>query len=181
VTEDRFPGAGLTTLTLEEANGRFAAVLLDSVLARFSVVLTTPGFVGFDMFNPALRDDILLDTPLSVGRFLISPSSDRTVSVSESAVVDPVVRVVNRGLVGGLLIVLPAVLARVDVRAAEEFAAVAEVFVGPVARLVTGLVAAAVVVVFASLAEALERSVAGVARPVFSLCSILVVTAVAHP
>ena len=144
-------------------------MLLDNVLARFPVAVVTPGFVGFDALNPALRDDILLDTPLSVGRFLISPSPERTVSVSESALVDPVVRVVKRGLVGGLLIVLPAVLDRVDVRAAEEFAAVAEAFVGPVARLVIGLVAAAVVVVFASWAEARERSVAGVTLPVLSL------------
>ena len=191
-TEERFAGtglvtlalegAGLVTLGLEDASGLFAAALLESVLGRLSVVLETPSFVVLAAFTPASKDDILLDTPLRVGRFLLAPSPERTVSVSDSPIVDLDLVDTKGGRAGGLLMVFPVVLPRrVDVRAAEEFAAVIEAFVGPVARLVAGLVAVAAAVVFASLTDVLELSVAGVTLPVASLRSIIVVEMVAYP
>ena len=153
---------GLAAPILEDARGLFGgadAVVLDE---RVSLSPEAPDFAVLVELKPtASRDDIRLETPLSVGRtgFLFSPTSPE-VTESISDTLDLILLAVN-GRVGGLLIVLPPVVleAIVEDRALEGFKGAPDVF--PAVLLVrdsNGFFA----VVLPSSEAIPERSVAGV-------------------
>lgn len=165
---------GLAMLALVDANGHLAAVVLVvDVSARLFAVVEDSGLADFAALRLTFIDDILLETPFRVGRFGTSLPTERTVSLSESPVVDFGRVALDGGLLGGLFKVLP--VSRVDVvddrKEGVEDAAV-EDRVGPVALDTIGFVTV-FVVVLPSLGVIRPRSPTGVALVVFSFESIV--------
>lgn len=164
---------GLATLTFVAVGGRLgAAVLLvegDAPSFRLSAVVEVASFGGLRVFRLAFIDDILLETPLRVGRLGRTLSPDRTVSLSESPLLLDFDRVrLDVGLLGGLLRVLPVNREDVvDARKDGVEAAAVEDLVGPVARDAIGFVVV-LAVVFTSLGVTRPRSPIGVCLTTFS-------------
>jgi len=168
---------GLATFALVDASCRLGAVVLDArvegLSARLSTTVEDSSLGGLAALRLAFIDDILLETPLRVGRFGASLPPERAVSLSESPVVDFGRVALDGGLLGGLFNVLP--VSRVDVvddrNDGVEDAAV-EDRVGPVARDTVGFVTV-LAVVLPSLGVTRPRSPIGVALDAFSFESMI--------
>jgi len=163
---------GLATFALVDASGRLGAVVLlvgvDVPSFRLSAVVEVASLGGLRVLRLAFIEDILLETPLRVGRLGASLSPDRTVSLSESPLLDFDRVRLDVGLLGGLLRVLPSNLDDVvDARKEGVEVDAVEDLVGPVARDATGFVVV-LAVVLPSLGGGRPRSPIGVALAAFS-------------
>lgn len=170
---------GLATFAFVDASGRLGAIVLlvrvEVSSVRLSAVVEVASLGGLRVFRLAFIEDILLETPLRVGRLGASLSPERTVSLSESALLDFDRVRLEVGLLGGLLRVLPINLDDVvDARKEGVEVAAVEDFVGPVARDAIGFVVV-LAVALPSLEASRPRSPIGACPATFSF-EIMVVS-----